>query len=121
MSADLFDVEAGTGGSVRSVVLRLHVQPAAGRAAVLGRYANALWVKVAPAPVDGRANVAVSELVAELLGVSTSAVEVVSGARHRDKRVRVRGVDPDEVARLLDEATREAAARPGARTASRRR
>jgi uncharacterized protein (TIGR00251 family) len=96
---DLFDVPAeGT------VVLRLHVQPGAGRTAVVGRHGNALKVRVAAPPQGGRANAACAALVASLLGVATDAVTITSGESSRSKRVRVTGVDVEEVRRLLGEA-----------------
>ncbi|HVC24275.1 MAG TPA: DUF167 domain-containing protein [Acidimicrobiales bacterium] len=103
MADELFDVEArppgadGPGGR-DTIVLRIHVQPGAGRAAVAGRHGDALHVRVAPPPADGRANAAAVALVAELLDVAPSAVELVGGQKSRAKRVRVAGVDL-EVAR----------------------
>ncbi|MCU1491592.1 MAG: YggU family protein [Acidimicrobiaceae bacterium] len=94
-------------------MVRLHVQPGAGRQAVTGRYGDSLAVKVAPPPQDGRANAAVVALVAELLDAPADRVELASGERSRDKRVRVRGVDPAEVTRLLDQAVHRAGERPG--------
>ena len=111
MSEELFDVVArpagngeADGAAGETIVLRLHVQPGAGRAAVVGRHGNALHIRVAPPPADGRANVAASELVAEILGVKTSQVELVAGEHHRDKRVRVVGVEVGAARDALDEA-----------------
>ncbi|HUY29475.1 MAG TPA: DUF167 domain-containing protein [Acidimicrobiales bacterium] len=103
MTDDLFEVEepppgAAAGDGRHTIVLRLHVQPGAGRAAVAGRRGDALHVRVAPPPADGRANSAAAALVADLLDVAPSAVEIVSGHKSRAKRVRVAGVDL-EVAR----------------------
>lgn len=99
MVTDPFDVSADD-----EVLLRLHVQPGAGRSAVSGRFGDALKVRVAAPPSEGRANAAAVALVADLLGVKAAAVELVSGASSRTKKVRVKGVDPDEVRRLLQEA-----------------
>jgi uncharacterized protein (TIGR00251 family) len=96
---DLFEV---LGGDEGAIVLRLHVQPGAGRTAVAGRYGDALKVKVAAPPQGGRANQAVVDLVASLLGTKPADVEVVSGASSRTKRVKVTGVDVDEVRRTLE-------------------
>ena len=93
---DFFDV-ADDG----SVVLRLHVQPGAGRTAVGGRHGDALKVRVAAPPERGRANDAVVGLVADTLGVPAAQVEVVSGPASRAKRVRVSGIEADDVRRLL--------------------
>lgn len=122
MADDLFEVHPskdGTEGAGTDVVLRLSVQPGAGRAAVVGRHGDALRIRVAPPPADGRANEAVVRLVAELVGVPERDVELVSGQRSRQKRVRLAGVDPAEVGRRLDEAIAQASARPGGGRTSR--
>ncbi len=116
MSGELFELEARSvaGGPV-DVLLRLHVQPGAGRAAVMGRHGDALKVKVAAPPLQGRANTAVCELVGELFGVPVSRVELVSGQTHRDKRIRIREVDPAHVARVIDQEIERAGSSVGGR------
>ena len=84
-----------------SIVLRLWVQPGAGRSAVVGRHGDALKVKVAAPPQQGRANEACLALVAATLGLDRSAVELVGGPSSRAKRVRARGVDAADAGRLL--------------------
>ena len=103
MVYELFD-ESGDG----SVVLRLHVQPGAGRTAVQGRHGDALKVRVAAPPEKGRANDACTALVAELADVKPAAVELVAGATSRAKRFRVAGVEVDELVRRLELALEEA-------------
>lgn len=76
------------------LVVTVHVQPGARRSEVVGPHGDALKVRVAAPPVDGKANRAVVALVAEVLGVGTGQVELVAGASQRRKRLRVRGVDP---------------------------
>ena len=84
------------------VLISLHVQPGAARAGIVGLHGDALKVRVTAAPDRGRANAAVARLLADELGVRPSDVEVVSGHRSRRKRVRVRGTDPDRVARWFE-------------------
>ncbi|MEA3076706.1 MAG: uncharacterized protein QOF60_1614 [Actinomycetota bacterium] len=103
MVSELFDVPPEGG-----VVLRLHVQPGAGRTAVTGRHGDALKVKVAAPPEQGRANEACVELVAKIAGVKPAEVSVVSGASSRSKKVRVAGVEAEDFARLLELALDEA-------------
>ncbi|MHB1781338.1 MAG: DUF167 domain-containing protein [Acidimicrobiales bacterium] len=111
MADDLFDVEpraavparngaapgAGSSGALPAgqdaIVLRLHVQPGAGRASVAGRHGDSLHVRVAPPPADNRANEACVAFVADLLDVKSAQVAIVGGPRSREKRVRVEGVD----------------------------
>ena len=63
--------------SPEGVVLRVHVQPGAGRSAVVGRHGDALKVRVAAPPEGGRANEACRALVAETFGLAASAVEPI--------------------------------------------
>ena len=93
--AELFDVSGD------DVVVRVHVQPGAGRTAVAGRYGDALKVKVGAPPERGRANEAVVALIADVLGVPASSVSVVGGETSRSKRLRVSGIAPADVERRL--------------------
>ena len=74
-------------------LLRVRVQPGAARDEVLGWREDALRVRVAAPPHDGRANQAVTRLLAAALGVAPSAVELVRGVAARDKLFRVRSLD----------------------------
>jgi uncharacterized protein (TIGR00251 family) len=87
-----------------AVVLHVHVQPSAGRTAVVGRHGDAVKMRVAAPPVEDRANAAVTELLAELFGIKASAVELVSGGSSRMKRFRLRGVDVETIDSRLDTA-----------------
>jgi hypothetical protein len=99
VSGDLFDITAEG-----DVVLRLHVQPGAGRTAPAGRHGDALKIKVAAPPTGGKANGAVVAFVADLFGVDKDKVELTHGQSSRSKRVKVTGLDPDDARRLLSAA-----------------
>lgn len=108
--ADLYDSTAD------GVVLHVHVQPGAGRSAVVGRHGNALKVRVAAPPVEGRANQAALVLLAEAFGLAPAEVELVGGATSRAKRVRLAGLDADEAEKRLRvalEGAKRPAERPG--------
>jgi uncharacterized protein (TIGR00251 family) len=84
-----------------NVIISVHVQPGARRSEVVGGHGDALKLRVAAPPEDGKANRAVVALVAETLGVAPGAVELVSGASSRRKRLRVSGrTEADVRARL---------------------
>jgi uncharacterized protein (TIGR00251 family) len=68
------------------------VQPRASRAKLGPVHDGRLKVAVTAPPVDGEANAAVIELLADELGVSRAAIEIAAGASGRRKTVRVRGV-----------------------------
>jgi uncharacterized protein (TIGR00251 family) len=104
---DLFEVEKQTGDAGPAMVLRVHVQPGAGRSAVVGRHGTALKVRVAAPPVGGRANDACAEVLAEALGLTPAQVELVGGRTSRSKTVRISGVDAEEFARRLEQAVGE--------------
>lgn len=90
------------------VVLRVHVQPGAGRTGVQGVHGNALKVRVASPPEKGRANEACAALIAELADVPVGSVALTSGETSRSKRFTVTGVDLDELVRRLELALEEA-------------
>ncbi len=94
--SDLFQAHDGY------VVVDVHVQPGAGRTAVVGRHGTALKLRVAAPPARGRANDATCALLARTLGVKDAAVSLVSGASSRTKRVRIDGVDGPETASALE-------------------
>lgn len=82
------------------VILTLHIQPGAKKTEVVGRHGEALKIRLAAPPVDGKANAALLAFVAEKLAVPKSAVELVSGQTSRAKRVRVSGVTPEQAETL---------------------
>jgi uncharacterized protein len=85
-----------------SVVLSVHAQPGAGRTEVVGRHGHALKVKVAAPPEAGRANDALSKLLAESFGVAANAVELVAGTSSRSKRFRISGVEADDARKVIE-------------------
>jgi uncharacterized protein (TIGR00251 family) len=89
------------------LVIAVHVQPGAARPGIVGRHGDALKVRVAAPPDRGRANAALVRLLAGELGVRVSDVEVVAGHAGRRKQVRIRGADPDRVARWQRELDRD--------------
>jgi uncharacterized protein (TIGR00251 family) len=86
--------------------VNVRVYPAAARTEVGGRYGTAdppvLIVRVKAPAVDGRANLAVIEVVAKAFGVRRREVDIVSGRASRTKTVEVTGADPAVLALLLD-------------------
>lgn len=85
-----------------SVVLTLHIQPGAKKTEITGLHGEALKIRLAAPPVDGKANAALIAFLAKACGVSKSAVELVSGDTCRAKRVRVSGADAARVAALCE-------------------
>jgi len=74
------------------VILSLHIQPGAKKTEVVGLHGDALKIRLAAPPVDGKANAALVAFIAAKVGVGKTAVEVISGLSARAKRVRVAGI-----------------------------
>jgi uncharacterized protein (TIGR00251 family) len=127
MVGDLFEIaarhatsDAGGDGAgdtpepeTGDVVLHLHVQPGAGRSAVVGRHGDALKVRVAAPPTGGRANEQCGALLAETFGVKPAQVELAGGASSRAKRFRIRDVELHAFERRLEQLVQEGQAGPG--------
>jgi uncharacterized protein (TIGR00251 family) len=110
MDTDLYDVRDDG-----SVVLRVHVQPGAGRTLVQGRHGDALKVSVAAPPQGGRANEAVAKLLVEIFGVKDAAVAIVGGETNRAKRFQIKGLEEDVVRERLELALDAVGKKPGDR------
>ena len=91
-----------------SVRLAVRVHPGAGGAGLTGRLVDGtLKLAVTAAPEAGAANRAVTDLLAELLGVRRSQVTVVRGPGSRAKVIEVDGLDEAEMNRRIDEALKQ--------------
>jgi uncharacterized protein (TIGR00251 family) len=69
--------------------------------ALLGFEEGVLRARVSAPPTDGRANRALCKLIAAQVGVAASRVNVVRGAKSRDKVVEVESLGADELAERL--------------------
>jgi hypothetical protein len=88
-----------------STLLRIHVRPAARRESLQGwRADGSLKLEVTARPEDGLANQAVTDLLAEALGVSRGRVAVVRGRSSRSKLIEVEGMDEAEIRRRIEAA-----------------
>jgi uncharacterized protein (TIGR00251 family) len=94
--------------------LSVRVQPGARRDALLGRLESGEWkLAVSAPPEDGRANDAVVDLLAGLLGVKRRQVTVTRGLSARAKQVEVAGMNAADAERRLAAALPEAKERHG--------
>jgi len=79
------------------VTLSLRVQPRASRNAVVGWTGDTLNIRLTAPPVEGAANAACLTFLADLLDLPQSHIEILKGARSRDKVVHIAGLTRDEV------------------------
>jgi uncharacterized protein (TIGR00251 family) len=80
--------EDGRGESA-ALVLTIHAQPGAKRTEVAGVHGDALRIRLAAPPVDGKANAELARFLAEAFGVPRRAVTLVRGETSRQKVVRI--------------------------------
>lgn len=82
-------------------LLNLKVVPGARRSEIVGRYGEAIKLRVAAPPEDGRANQEVLELLARALGVDRRSLAIVRGHTSPQKVIDVGGLELDEILRRL--------------------
>jgi uncharacterized protein (TIGR00251 family) len=82
-----------------TLTLTLHVQPGAKRNQVAGLHGDALKIRLAAPPSEGRANAAPLGFLAELFAVPLRDAQLRQGAQSRHKVVAVTGsrIEPDSL------------------------
>ena len=84
-----------------SARINVYVQPRASKTAVVGMHDGCVRIRLAAPPVDGAANAALIEFVADRLGVAKSRVRITAGLTSRRKTVEVDGVTAEKLAGSL--------------------
>ncbi len=81
------------------ITLTLHIQPGAKRTDVAGLHGDALKIRLAAPPIEGRANEALLKFIAESFGVPLRQVELKQGGQSRHKVVAITGskVEPESL------------------------
>lgn len=82
------------------ITITLHIQPGAKKSEIAGLHGDALKLRLAAPPVDGKANEALLGFLAERLGLSKSAVTLRSGHRSRRKVLEISGATAQAVEHL---------------------
>jgi hypothetical protein len=76
------------------LVIEVRVQPRAARSELAGRHGERLRIRLQAPPVDGRANAALVEFIADAFGLPRARVVIEHGLTGRDKRLRLRDAPP---------------------------
>ena len=82
--------------------LEIRVIPRAGRSGIAGMREGALLIRLAAAPVDGAANEELIAVLSRALDIPKRDIQIVSGERSRSKRVRIAGLDRDQILARLN-------------------
>jgi uncharacterized protein (TIGR00251 family) len=69
------------------LILELHVQPGASRSEFAGKHGERIKVRLAARAVDGKANAALIDFLAQHYNVPRRSVRIESGLKSRQKRV----------------------------------
>jgi uncharacterized protein (TIGR00251 family) len=82
----------------RGAALAIRVTPRASKNEIVEVLSDqTIKVRLTAPPVEGKANAALVEFLAEVLGVPKSKIEIVAGMTGRDKLVSIVDVDSEEV------------------------
>ena len=87
--------------SDKGATFAVRVQPRASRNAIAGEMGDALKIALTAPPVEGKANEACVDFLANLLKVPRSSVTIASGESSRNKVVRIAGLRAGEVEERL--------------------
>jgi uncharacterized protein (TIGR00251 family) len=86
-----------------AVVVRIRVTPRAGRDRIDEIRGDRLHMRVAAAPADGAANESVRRLLARETGIAKTRIELVRGAKNREKDFRLQGATTAEIREAIGE------------------
>jgi uncharacterized protein len=88
--------------NAKGVSFAVKVQPRARKNAITGAVGDALKLALTAPPLEGRANQAVIDFLAEALEIPRASVTIASGETSRRKVVRVNGVSRRAVEEKLN-------------------
>ena len=86
----------------KGATFSIRVQPRARRNAIAGQVGDALKLALTAPPLEGKANAACIEFLAELLDVPRSSITIAAGETSRNKLIRVAGLTAAEVEQRLN-------------------
>ncbi len=89
----MIPIKESSGG----VTIAVKVHPRAKKNAIAGEVGDALKVALTAPPVEGRANDACVEFLAEVLKVPRSSVTIAAGQSSRNKVIRIQGLSAEQV------------------------
>jgi len=84
------------------MIIRVRVIPNASESEVVGRIGSVVRVKVSAPAIDGRANEALVEHLAEFFEVKPNSIHIMRGEKAREKTVQITGRPEDELKTMMD-------------------
>lgn len=83
------------------VTIECYVTPKAGKSKIKGERNGALAVALAAPPVEGRANKALIEFLADLFSIPKTRISILRGETARLKLLHIKGIGMDEIVRIV--------------------
>lgn len=83
-------------------LITVRVTPRASRSGVLGEEAEWLRIRLQAPPVDGKANAALIEWLADTIKRPKRTIALISGDTNRLKRLRITDITPEELIAKLN-------------------
>ena len=83
------------------VVIDVQVIPRAQRSAFAGKRDGRVLIRLSAPPVDGAANAALQQFLADALDRPRRDIQIISGEKSRTKRVAVDGISCDTVGKVI--------------------
>ena len=83
--------------TAEGVIINVRAAPRSSRAGIDGMVGDALKVRIRSAPVDGKANKELIEVLAEAFGLPKSSVSFKGGETSKTKRLLLRGVTKETI------------------------
>lgn len=74
---------------MKSILLKVYLQPKSSKNEVVGPYRDGIKVKVTAPPIDGKANEALIRFLAKKFGIPPSCIEMIKGLHSREKTLRI--------------------------------
>ncbi len=84
------------------VILPVKIVPGSSRTRYMGLWQGRAKIAVAAPPEKGRANQAVIEFLADLLGVRRRDVSIVAGSTNPQKKIRIDRISADQLLSALN-------------------
>lgn len=83
--------------SETGILLNVYVQPGAKKNEIIGLHNGALKIKIQSPPEDGKANQALIEFLAKVLGLPKKQISLQYGEKSRNKRILIEAEDKKDI------------------------
>lgn len=77
--------------------VNVRVQPRASRNEIMRQEGDIWWIRLTAPPVEGKANAALIDYLADLLGMPKSNISIARGLTGRQKAVVIQGMAQEDV------------------------